>query len=138
MPTGMCRICSFGSPHLQLFLRGMDAHPQSDFIGISLQPQSGMDGLFPQPQSDMDGLLPQPQSGMNGYLHNHNPAWMVSGTSYRPTSHNARYLNTDSSYLRRADSCHGLCRSHNFYKNPNWLPLTFFLYTSLYVFVRKM
>ena len=34
MPTGMCRICSFGSPHLQLFLRGMDAHPQSDFIGI--------------------------------------------------------------------------------------------------------
>ena len=45
MPTGMCRICSFGSPHLQLFLRGMDAHPQSDFIGISLQPQSGMDGL---------------------------------------------------------------------------------------------
>mgnify|MGYP007007085626 CR=1 FL=1 len=35
MPTGMCRICSFGSPHLQLFLRGMDAHPQSDFIGIS-------------------------------------------------------------------------------------------------------
>ena len=72
------------------------------------------------------------------YYHNHNPAWMVSGTSYRPASHNARYLNTDSSYLRRADSCHGLCRSHNFYKNPNWLPLTFFLYTSLYVFVRKM
>ena len=70
--------------------------------------------------------------------HNHNPVWMVSGTSYRPASHNDRYLNTDSSYLRRADSCHGLCRSHNFYKNPNWLPLTFFLYTSLYVFVRKM
>ena len=63
MPTGMCRICSFGSPHLQLFLRGME---QSDFIGISLQPQSGMDGLSPQPQSDMDDLLPQPQSGMNG------------------------------------------------------------------------
>ena len=72
------------------------------------------------------------------YFRNHNPAWMVSGTSYRPASHNDRYLNTDSSYLRRADSCHGLCRSHNFYKNPNWLPLTFFLYTSLYVFVRKM
>lgn len=72
------------------------------------------------------------------YHHNRNPAWQVSGTSYRPVSHNDRYLNTDSSYLRRADSCHGLCRSHNFYKNPNWLPLTFFLYTSLYVFVRKM
>ena len=72
------------------------------------------------------------------YRHNHNPAWMVSGTSHRPASHNERYLSTDSSYLRRADSCHGLCRSHNFYKNPNWLPLTFFLYTSLYVFVRKM
>ena len=72
------------------------------------------------------------------YRHNHNPAWMVSGTSNRPASHNDRYLSTDSSYLRRADSCHGLCRSHNFYKNPNWLPLTFFLYTSLYVFVRKM
>ena len=69
---------------------------------------------------------------------NRNPAWMVSGTSNRPASHNDRYLSTDSSYLCRADSCHGLCRSHNFYKNPNWLPLTFFLYTSLYVFVRKM
>ena len=137
MPTGMCRICSFGSPHLQLFLRGMDAHPQSDFIGISLQPQSGMDGLSPQPQSDMDDLLPQPQSGMNGL--SPQPQSGVDGFRHIVSpSHNDRYLNTDSSYLRRADSCHGLCRSHNFYKNPNWLPLTFFLYTSLYVFVRKM
>ena len=80
MPTGMCRICSFGSPHLQLFLRGMDAHPQSDFIGISLQPQSGMDGLFPQPHSDKDvlvpqahycmiGLAPYPQSGVDVFRH---------------------------------------------------------------------